>query len=61
MKCTHCHKEIVLVPSAAERAKKYGDHPASYYTALFPMHADCQLELRAQSVTELIRRNRKEK
>lgn len=34
MNCTICGKPVVLVPSAAERAKKYGDHPASYYTAL---------------------------
>ncbi len=42
MKCAHCGNEVVLVPSAQERAKKYGGK-ASYYTNLFPVHADCAL------------------
>jgi hypothetical protein len=56
MNCTHCAKPIVLVPSAAERAAKdVAGHPASYYTSLFTMHAECQLELRRKSTTELLR------
>ncbi len=43
--CTHCGKPIVLVPSAKERAEKYGGKPSDY-TALFTIHAACQLELR---------------
>jgi hypothetical protein len=48
MNCTHCNKKIVLVPSARERAAKFGGTPASY-TKLFTMHARCQLERRAAS------------
>ncbi len=43
MKCSICNKEIILVPSAAERAAKYGK-PASYYTSLFTYHNDCFLQ-----------------
>jgi hypothetical protein len=57
MKCKHCNREIVLVPSAAERAKKdRAGNPASYYTSLFQYHADCQLELRRVGTLELMRR-----
>lgn len=45
MNCKHCGKPVVLVPSAAERAKKFGGK-ASDYTKLFPYHTACQLELR---------------
>jgi hypothetical protein len=55
MNCTHCNKPIVLVPSAAERAAKYG-MPASYYTSLFTMHSECQLKLRSEGTSELMRR-----
>lgn len=55
MKCTICTKEIVLVPSAAERAKKYGGSPSDY-TKLFRTHAHCQLAKREQETLELIRR-----
>lgn len=43
MRCKLCGSEVVLVPSAEERAKKYRQHPASYYTAMFPYHTACQL------------------
>lgn len=56
MNCTICHKPIVLVPSAEERAKKYGDHPARYYTALFTEHADCTLRKRNDETLALMRR-----
>ena len=55
MKCTHCNKEIVLVPSAAERAAKdVTGKSAAYYTSLFQMHSSCQLELRAAGVSKLM-------
>lgn len=47
MRCTHCNKEIILTPSAAERARKdVTGKSAAYYTALFPRHAACELALR---------------
>lgn len=42
-KCVYCQKPIVLVPSAEERAKKYGGKPEDY-TALFTAHASCQTQ-----------------
>ena len=56
MKCTICGKPVELVPSAAERASKYGTHPASHYTKLFTTHAACQLEKRAADTLKLIRK-----
>lgn len=55
MNCLHCHKPIVLVPSAAERARKCGGEPSDY-TKLFTYHAACTLKLREQSTLELMRR-----
>jgi len=49
MNCSHCGKPIVLVPSAIERAKKFGG-PPSKYTKLFTMHAQCQIDKRNQSL-----------
>ena len=47
MRCTHCNKEIILIPSAAERARQdVTGKSAAYYTALFPRHAACELALR---------------
>lgn len=54
-KCTICNKEIVLVPSAAERAKKYGG-TAEYYTSLFTTHSECFVNKRSQESTELMRK-----
>lgn len=56
MNCSICHKPVVLNPSAAERAQKHGDHPASYYTALFTEHADCTLRKRSEDTQALMRR-----
>lgn len=53
--CTICRKPIVLVPSAAERAAKYGK-TAAYYTDLFTEHASCTLEKRAADTSALMRR-----
>lgn len=54
MNCTICHKPIVLVPSATERAAKTGQ-PASYYLGLFTEHADCTIHKRNQDTLELMR------
>lgn len=45
MNCTHCGKPIYLVPSAKERAAKFGGKPSDY-TRLFTMHTVCVLEKR---------------
>jgi len=45
MECTICGKQIKLVPSAEERAKKYGG-TAQYYRSLFTAHAECTLQKR---------------
>ena len=55
MDCTICHKPIVLVPSAQERAKKSGGKPSDY-TKLFTTHSACTIAKRNAEVTELIRR-----
>jgi len=54
-KCTICKKPITLVPSARERAEKFGGTPASY-TALFTTHTHCFLQKRATDTKELIQR-----
>lgn len=54
--CDHCHKPIVLVPSAEERANKTG-YPAQFYRNLFTMHADCTLALRRQQTQDLLMRS----
>lgn len=54
MKCTHCGKEVVLIPSAKERAAKDATgKSAAYYTALFPRHAACELALRENRAAAL--------
>ena len=55
MDCTICHKPIVLVPSAQERAKKSGGKPSDY-TKLFTTHSACTIAKRNAEMTELIRR-----
>ena len=60
MLCTVCHRPVVLVPSAQERAKKYGKS-AEYYTKLFPQHSSCTLEKRKRETAELILRLKIEK
>lgn len=56
MKCLHCHREIVLVPSAAERAAKdVTGKSAAYYTGLFQYHEACTLELRKTHMTTLLK------
>jgi len=55
MKCTICKKPINLVPSAAERAQKYGGNPSDYIK-LFTEHTECALRKREDDTMELIRR-----
>ena len=55
MKCSICNKEIILVPSAKERAKKYGGK-ASDYTKLFTSHAQCAIDKRRKDTFELMKR-----
>lgn len=54
-KCTICNKEIILSPSAEERAKKYGGK-ASDYTKLFTTHATCAVNKRSNVNIELMRK-----
>jgi hypothetical protein len=43
LNCTSCHKPIVLIPSAEERAAKCRDgKTANYYRNLFRVCATCQ-------------------
>lgn len=55
MNCKICGEPVVLVPSAAERAAKYGGS-AKDYIALFTTHAACFIEKRRREVGELMRR-----
>lgn len=55
MKCNLCNKKIVLNPSAAERARKFGGVPSDY-TKLFTVHSECALKKREADTLELIRR-----
>ena len=55
MNCTICNKKITLVPSAKERASKYGGKPADY-TELFTQHTQCVLDRRERETIELMRR-----
>ena len=59
MRCIICGKPIVLVPSAKERAAKFGGKPSDY-TALFTTHSECALAERAKETSELIKRINKE-
>lgn len=58
MNCTICGEPIVLVPSANERAKKFGGL-SSDYTALFTEHAKCAIKKRTEDTLELVRRQQK--
>lgn len=55
MKCTICGKPVLLVPSAKERAKKYGGKPSDY-TKLFTEHSACIINKRNEDVLKLIRK-----
>ena len=55
MNCTICGKPITLVPSAAERARKFGGKPADYIK-LFTAHAQCQIDKRNREMAQLLER-----
>lgn len=59
MNCTICGKPVVLRPSAAERAAKFGGVPGDY-TKLFTEHSKCTINKRNQDTLDLMR-NLKEK
>jgi hypothetical protein len=59
MNCTICSKPIKLVPSARERADKYGGKPSDY-TKLFTEHAQCVIDKRERETLELMRSNKYE-
>ena len=60
MNCEVCRKEIVLVPSATERARRCGGRAADY-TKLFTVHTECKLKRDRERVSDLIRRINEEK
>lgn len=55
MKCTICGKPVLLVPSAKERANKYGGKPSDY-TKLFTEHSACIINKRNEDVLKLMRK-----
>lgn len=55
MKCTICGKQIVLIPSAEERAAKdKSGKSAAYYRSLFRTHAECAVEKRSEESRRLM-------
>lgn len=54
MDCTICTKPIELVPSAAERAKRYGGKPSDY-TRLFTEHSACVIAKRSEESRQLLK------
>ena len=56
MNCSICNKPIILIPSATERARKYGG-TASDYTRLLTTHTDCQLAKNKTDLSDLIKRH----
>ena len=57
MNCVYCKKKIVLVPSAAERAKRFGGTPQQH-ESLFTAHPYCALKERERKTIELMERLR---
>lgn len=55
MNCTICGKPIVLIPSASERAKKYGGTPNDY-TKRFTEHSQCVVDKRNRETISLMRK-----
>lgn len=56
MNCNICGKPILLVPSAIERAQRFGGTAASY-TALFPTHSSCTLDKRRADTSAMMARS----
>jgi len=52
MNCTICPKPITLVPSAKDRAVKFGGRPNDY-TRLFTSHAECFIAKRGADTKAL--------
>ena len=57
MNCTICNRPIVLVPSATERAAKYGG-TLTFYTHLFTTHSECLVRERSKQASDLMRKLR---
>lgn len=53
--CNLCQQPVILVPSAEERAKKYGGTP-DFYRSLFKVHSWCQIAANRASQLELTKR-----
>jgi hypothetical protein len=53
MKCSICNEPIVLMPSAEERARKFGGSPSDY-SRLFTEHSACALARRREGTSALI-------
>jgi len=58
-KCTYCGKEIILIPSAKERAEKFGGKPSDY-TKLFTSHSSCHIKHRNNETIKLISRRKED-
>lgn len=56
MLCSICGEKVVLVPSAQERARKYGQEP-SFYINLFPNHADCEIKKRNEDLLKFLKKD----
>lgn len=50
--CKYCGKPVILIPSAAERVKKFG-MTVKYYLDLFPSHTKCLEEQHNKETLEL--------
>ena len=57
MNCTICGEPIVLVPSAQQRAERFGGLP-SHYTKLFTAHGACQVKKREEDTLRLLKKQR---
>ena len=55
MNCKICGKPIILVPSAEERARKFGGSPSDYIK-LFDACAECLIAKRSNESKELMRK-----
>lgn len=59
MNCAICHKPVILVPSAEERAKNdAAGKSAAYYRSLFPAHSECELAKRRADTDDPMRKRR---
>ena len=54
MNCTICGRPIRLIPSAQERAKKFGGQPSDYIR-LFTTHSVCAVAKRRNDTYALMR------